>query len=93
MKTVTLLIGNSDDKLSQSAWHDYFKTVNHKVLYFSREIHFSGGSLTVEKWQNYCWVFVMDESRYPVFLSWVKTARIFFNQNSVAITVGETEFI
>lgn len=60
MKTITLQIGNSDDKLSQRDWSYFVNEIDHYLnVTMSRyiTIHFSGSSHSYAPWQNFCWVF------------------------------------
>lgn len=40
MKTATIQIGNSDDKLTQSEWSDFVSAIKDAVQRFSERIHF-----------------------------------------------------
>jgi hypothetical protein len=99
MKTITLQIGNSDDKLTQAEWAEFVDAIddaiNRMVGGLPGELHFSGGSANCAKWQNYCWVFTMTKD--PTITSEFKRAisgiRIVCRQKSVAWTEGETSFI
>lgn len=91
MKTVTLQIGNSDDKLSQKEWNHFVKEVQCLIEKHTREQHFFGGSPNWYPWQNVAWVFVCDNLQ-PLKDALESTRKI-FKQESVAWTVGETEFI
>lgn len=44
MKTYTILIGNSDNKLKQVAWADFVAGLAAIVKDFATTIHFSGSS-------------------------------------------------
>ena len=41
MKTVTLQIGNGDDKLSQPAWHDFVLAMKALIERHCETLHFS----------------------------------------------------
>lgn len=95
MKTITLLIGNSDDKLSQKDWSAFF----HEIDGFLREegaeeIHFSASSAGASPWQNACWVFTVqnDQDAANVLgeITWIRTK---WRQESAAVMVGETMFV
>ena len=91
MKTVTIQIGNSDDKLSQQSWADYVSDV-HRFLY-GQTIHFSGGSESDKPWQNYCWVIECDDFYVSIMEGGLNKLRTFHKQDSIAFTVGDTKFI
>ncbi len=94
MPTVTIQIGNSDDKLTQREWSDYVTDVQFAIQNHGGDVHFSGGSPTDEVWQNFC--FVCNVSR-PRDVDGLKQAlravRLRFRQDSAAMTVGETVFV
>jgi len=91
MKTIVIQIGNSDDKLSQSSWADYISDVNR--LLFSQHIHFSGGSAPDHPWQNYCWVIECEDDAVRLIEYKLTQIRIAHRQDSIAFTIGNTEFI
>jgi len=92
MKTVTIQIGNSDNKLRQVEWCDFVNEVENLICRQAVEIHFSGGSATRACWQNFCWVFNVAETRVS-FRRELKLLAKKFRQESIAMTIGETEFV
>lgn len=96
MKTITIQIGNSDNKLTQQEWSAFIYHVFDDLLCVmpnAEQIHFSGGSNPAAKWQNYCWVFNLDDERIPEMREWLSSAAYQFKQDSIAMTVGDTEFV
>lgn len=98
--TITIQIGNSDDKLTQAHWCSYVRDVENAIkTAFGRkpEVHFTGGSAADKPWQNYCWVFDIPAKDLVASLQVARgvLARIAaeFNQDSIAMTVGKTEFV
>lgn len=91
--TVTIQIGNSDDALSQKRWNNFFQRMHASILIHAEQIHFSGGPPTVTEWQNYCWVIEISPVVVPELLSEIRHIRAEFNQQSVAVTKGETLFV
>lgn len=92
--TVTVLIGNSDDKLTQREWALYVAHVQGLVDEWAEEVHFSGVSFGGAPWQNACWVFVVDDGASLDALRMVfGVAASWHRQDSIAIVVGETEFV
>lgn len=91
MKTITIQIENSDDKLSQSRWSDFMSEAHSIIGHLCSKIHFFGTSLGNSRWQNACWVVEFNEL-LPLRerLSSLKNR---FKQDSIAITEGTTEFI
>lgn len=102
MKTITLQIGNSDDKLSQRDWSYFVNEIDHYLnVTMSRyiTIHFSGSSHSYAPWQNFCWVFqkLNDEIEQYV-LDNIKSQIVIFakekyRQDSIAWTEGTTELV
>jgi hypothetical protein len=91
MKTIVIQIGNSDDKLTQKEWSYFVTRVSNTLDTLGAEVHFSGGSAAIAPWQNYCWVVGMssaDDLRRRL-ANMAKT----YNQDSIALTIGDTEFI
>jgi hypothetical protein len=93
MKTITLLIGNSDNKLTQCQWKDFCNQVHERVDIWSEEIHFSAPSVGWADWQNASWVFICKEKFIDDLKIEISEIRKRFLQNSVAWTEGNTEFV
>lgn len=91
--TVTVQIGNSDDKLTQAQWSYYVDRIYKKVNEYAKEIHFFGGSPNWFAWQNACFVFETDRKFYASLCTGLKSIREDFEQDSIAIMRGDTEFI
>ena len=92
-KTVTVQIGNSDDKLSQYHWAEFVKAVQRTVEAYTSQIYFFGTSIPTETWQNAAWVFeIEEESSAPLQRLLRRTARM-FSQDSIAWTEGATSFL
>lgn len=91
MKTITLQIGNSDDKLPQKKYaafcDDLFRLVNMSC----ESIYFNGHSAGNAEWQNYCIVADCDD------LGWMQQHLEIlcrtYGQDSIAVTVGKTAFV
>ena len=95
MKTVTLQIGNSDDKLTQQEWSNFVTEMGGIVSIFAEQVHFHGGSPFGAPWQNAAWIFTpkMTEHTERGFRDMVQSIRAKFRQESVAVTIGETKFV
>lgn len=93
MKTITVQIGNSDDKLTQKQWAEFVSNTIYWITKFCSEIHFSSGSPSNSPWQNYSITFEIDDSK----IVWVKEnlieLRKKYNQNSIAWMECNTDFI
>ena len=93
MKTVTIQIGNSDDKLSQVRWSAF---VNHTAQAISKhadEVHFHGTSPGDAVWQNAAWVCEVKETELDALKARMTAVREEFEQTSIAWTEGVTSFI
>lgn len=89
--TVTIQIGNSEDRLTQKEWSSFVRHTDHLIRADCKEIFFAGPSPSDAPWQNYCWVV---EPYDPDALREDLTAiRMEFKQHSAAWTEGETRFI
>lgn len=93
MKTVSVQIGNSDNKLTQKEWSEFVHTVEVLVELHAAQVHFFGGSENWKPWQNVCWVFNTDDHLIESFKKSIASARASFRQDSVGYLEGETEFI
>lgn len=93
LKTVTLCIGNSDDKLPQVRWAEYIMAIETMLHKLNADVKFSGFSSPHAKWQNACWVFMLYDHKLPDFKNRVNHIRGEFDQDSAAIVVGDTEFV
>ena len=93
MKTFTVLLGNSDDKLTQKQWAEFVENTLHWIKKFCTEIYFSGGSPANTPWQNYSIVFSIEENK----VVWVKDnlieLRKKYNQDSIAWIEGDIKLI
>lgn len=92
-ETVTIQIGNSDDKLTQKEWGEYVWRVREFVRSKATAVHFFGGSVNWAEWQNACWVAEVPVCRVPDLKAGLSEIGKAFRQDSVAVTVGATEFI
>lgn len=93
MKTVTIQIGNSDDKLTQKEWSEFVKCIGFCVVTLGKHTHFFGGSATFQEWQNVCWVFEIEEKKLEALKAKITETRKEYKQDSVAFGIVDTEFI
>jgi len=93
MKTVTIQIGNTDDKLAQSRWASYVACIGECVHCHSAETHFYACSHGAERWQNACWVVTGTDRQLGRLKERITVYRQNFDQDSVAWTEGETQFV
>lgn len=93
MKTVTIQIGNSDDKLTQAQWALFVHQADNAIRQRCNRVHFFSTSPNTEAWQNAAWVIEIYENAGYALRSALKELRELFNQDSVAWTEGETSFV
>lgn len=92
--TATILIGNSDDKLSQRQWSDFVADIHKIVEFFSTDIHFFGAPPSFVQWQNAAIVFETNDEKEIILLKRsLVSIKKKYNQDSIALVVGQTEYI
>lgn len=92
MKTITLQVSNTDNKLTQQEWSDFVSLINNILgNSISITLHFFGGSSTWVSCQNCCWVFDTEDGDY--IKEKVTEIRGCYKQDSAAWTEGDTQFI
>lgn len=93
MKTITIQIGNSDDKLTQGQWAEFVDMMDTTIRREAGSVHFMGAPPNWLKWQNVAWVVMVNNDEIESLKAAVLDVRLRFNQDSAAFTVGETEMI
>lgn len=93
MKTITVQIGNSDDKLAQAQWSAFFNAIENTIHKYATEVHFTGGSVSYSTWQNACFVFICADYMTDELKKALSAEGKRFNQDSIAYVEGQTEFI
>lgn len=91
MATLTVCIGNSDDKLPQATWSQFWAEVSESVHDHAGHLH--GEFLTAPNapWQSAAWVLECDSTdALCTRLSVLATA---YGQDSIAVSVGETTLV
>lgn len=90
---VAILIGNSDDKLTQIEWRDFVTEIKYVIDSLSVRTHFFGGPENYAPWQNACAVFEIYTRHLPILEEKITRIRTEFKQESAAILVGTTRLI
>lgn len=92
--TVTIQIGNSDDKLTQIEWSNFVNSMRSEIVQ-SGEVHFEGSSRGDARWQNHCWVVAIpsDLDQIHSLKERVEHTRKNYRQDCAAFTAGETLFV
>lgn len=93
MKTVTVCIGNSDNKLTQQEWSQFYDKVNSLVVCDCSEIYFVGCTNPSSQYQSATWVMKISDIGIGYLKAHLKYCRETFRQDSIAFIVGETEFV
>lgn len=74
-KTLVIVIGNTDNKLSQQDWSAYVMEMD-LLLRTNCLIHFAGGPDTASPYQNYTWVVEVNAGHQQEIMSWVSAEAI-----------------
>ncbi len=99
MTAVHINIGNSDDKLSQARWAEFWSAVDRAVkttsTYPGGAVHGAWVSPSTSPWQNACWCLQLpaDPLAVEALRTYLDRLRVEYGQDSIAWTPGETEFI
>lgn len=91
--TVVIQIGNSDNKLKQSHWSDFCNEIKGDIIDYEGQIHFAGGSPYDSPWQNACFVCEINADQVPDLIKSIKLTKTLYNQDSIAVIIGETTFV
>lgn len=95
--TVTIQIGNTDNKLSQATWAEFVARMNYVLNVGVGEeslvIHFFGAPPNYSEHQNAAWVVECANRYFLKLRENVSRTRQEYNQDSAAMTVGDTEFV
>ncbi len=91
--TVVVLIGNSDNKLTQQQYSSFCRQMHDLIIGHAAGLHFSGGSAWADKYQNACWVSDIEDSQLVELEAGITSLREKFRQDSVAVIVGSTQFV
>jgi hypothetical protein len=93
VRTVTIVIDNSDDKLSQQNWNSFVAAVNTTVNTWAWKVHFFGAPPSTGPWQNAAWVVELADVNVDKLRCRVHEIVPRFRQDSIAWIVGDTELL
>lgn len=93
LETVVILIGNSDDRLSQGDWSDYQHSCGEVIHGYAEECHFQGHSAGNAPWQNAAWVIAITRINMTLLWQSLDVVRRRKDQSSIAWVRGQTRFI
>jgi hypothetical protein len=100
---VYISIGNSDDKLTQAEWSEFYRRVDAAVR--GGAVHGAWVSGSASAWQNACWCIEFEPTAMVVTRAGDECTRLEalraglarlageYNQDSIAWAVADTEFI
>lgn len=91
--TVIILIGNSDNKLSQKDWHYFVSDVRTIIWLFEKETHFIGSTEPFSEYQSGCFVFVIEQNQLEALKERLVLCKKRHQQNFIAMIVGNTQLI
>ena len=91
--TTIVQIGNSDNKLTQVEWAAFCQAVDKAVMSRTPNVYFHGFPHGGAPWQNACWVANIEDSPLLYLRADLRTIARQFRQDSIALTVGTTEFV
>lgn len=91
--TVVVLVGNSDDKLSQEKWARFIQGVYYELEGWGETIEFYGGSSFQARWQNACVVATMKGDIVAELKKSLARLCARYEQDSIAVVVGDTQFV
>lgn len=93
MKTATIQIGNTDNKLTQQEWAEFCKTVEATIQKHDCAVHFYGFPPGDAKWQNAAWVIAVPFGALTSLRFHLAGIAGEYRQESIAVTIGETVFV
>lgn len=93
MVTVTIQIGNSDNKLGQKSWSEFIRETRAVVGKHCGQVHFDGGASFDSPWQNACIVAEVQEIDKQPLCDALSVVRRKFFQDSTAVTFGPTQLV
>lgn len=92
-RTIAILIGNSDDKLSQAQWSRFVSHVRH-IACRCGELQFDGQPAGDQAYQNACIVISeVNFQRRKMLDQRLRVIAMQFGQASIAVVSGETTFL
>lgn len=93
-QTVTICIGNSDNKLDQAEWSNYCHETAAAVNSVKSSVHFEGGSSFDSRRQNACWVVEIFTVDVELLCERLTKVRKKYRQESIAfLPASTTRFI
>ena len=90
---ITVSIGNSDNRLTQTEWHNFVNDMKLVIQLNTIQIHFFGGAPNWDPWQNVAWIAELEEGRLEGIQAAITKVRERYKQDSAMVMIGEARFI
>jgi hypothetical protein len=91
--TVYVSIGNSDDKLTQNEWAEFYAAVDDLVGFAAARVHGRWVSPATDPWQNACWCVELDADDAENLRKDLPGLAFRYRQVSIAWAEAQTTFI
>lgn len=93
MQTITVQLGNSDDKLTQVQWAHCVAEAREQIDAHVKQVHFFGFSEPAATWQNAACVAEIPEENIKSLKNALRNVANAWGQDCIAWTEGETEML
>lgn len=90
---VYVSIGNSDDKLTQQKWVEFYHRTSVAIIERASAVHGRWMSEPSSVWQNACWCVELDTPAATELRVELRALAAQFGQDSIAWSVAETELL
>lgn len=92
-QTVYVSIDNSDDKLPQQQWHEFWSAVHRQVFNYAARVHGDWMSNPVAPFQNACVCFEVEPLSAGTLRAELRKVAARYGQDSIAWAEALTDFI
>lgn len=83
-------IGNSDDKLTQEEWAEYWSDVNDVVVEYAGQVYGVWTSEANARYQNACWAFLVEDDDLNDLGNDLSEIRRRYRQDHIAVAKATT---
>ncbi len=91
--TVYASVGNSDDKLTQQRWHEFWVRFRRKVLDYAERCHGEWLSIGCAPYQNGCICFEITPVTAQSLKAELRIVAAEFGQDAITWAEAQTEFL
>ncbi len=91
--TVYASIGNSDDKLTQQRWHEFWVAFRRQVLNYAGQLHGEWLSIGCAPYQNACVCFEIPPAAADSLKAELRRVAAEFDQDAITWAEAQTELI